>query len=98
MKVGHSDDYEVRDGIIVSPGKFEGEPEWVRHFWDEIVMHGLEDDTIWEGETPVAVIDIPEDDDEIRSGKFAKVLEDVHQVALWEDDQGFVRHEILAGD
>ena len=28
------DNYDVRDGRIVSPGKFEGEPIFAPHFWE----------------------------------------------------------------
>jgi len=35
--------YDVRDGRIVSPGKFEGEPIFSPYFWD-IGLSGFADD------------------------------------------------------
>jgi hypothetical protein len=32
--------YEVRDGRIISPGKFEGEAEYVPYFWESIFECG----------------------------------------------------------
>ena len=35
--------YDVRDGIIQNPGKFECEPEWVPYYW-ELAMNGEGED------------------------------------------------------
>lgn len=35
-------DYEVRDGIIRTPGTFEGEPFWLPVLW-ELAMEGFAD-------------------------------------------------------
>ena len=37
------EEYDVRDGIIQNPGKFECEPEWVPYYW-ELAMNGEGED------------------------------------------------------
>ena len=37
------EEYDVVDGIIRDPGKFECEPEWVPYYWD-LVMNGEGED------------------------------------------------------
>jgi len=34
--------YESKDGVITSPGKFEGEPVWLPGLWD-LAMQGFAD-------------------------------------------------------
>lgn len=36
-------DYDIEDGIIRSPGKFEGEPIYVPYFW-QLGLEGFADD------------------------------------------------------
>lgn len=35
--------YNVKNGRIISQGKFEGEPEWVPHFWN-MAFDGMADE------------------------------------------------------
>jgi hypothetical protein len=76
-------DYEVRDGKIRSPGKFEGECRYVPYFWDVFLEGGTcteHDDDVLEFE-----VDAQED-----VGLFPE-LAGRKAVFLKEDDQGFVR-------
>lgn len=76
-------------GYVDSPGKFEGEPIEVLYFHD-LVMNGASDETLYDGETPIDVFFVDEED---------RVLWDldpeVYAVAVWESDQGFVYHREL---
>ena len=72
--------YDVRDGTIVSPGKFEGCPVWAVHCWDEF-MNGCADSD--DGEVigfDVTLADRLEFHD----------LETANRVILTETDSGFV--------
>ena len=40
---GIREEYDVLDGIIRNPGKFECEPEWVPYYW-ELAMNGEGED------------------------------------------------------
>ncbi len=74
--------YEVKDGIIVSPGKFENEPVYAPHFWNHVEFA----DEIEEiGEGFFYLFIISEED----LTEFPE-LSDIVSVRLWEDDNGFV--------
>lgn len=75
--------------IIRSPGKFQGEPSWVAEYYER-VMNGDYDEL-----------------DE-RTDRFTFILEDEDfgmypalvgftKLYIWEDSQGFVRHELSKG-
>lgn len=76
----NADGYEVRDGIIRSPGKFEGEPVYALHFYDAL-MNGFAD--LDDGD--VATFEVNDDD-----RKLFPELANVQNVYLWESDQGFI--------
>ena len=92
-------EFNVVNGIIQNPGKFEGSPDWTPYYWD-LVMNG-------EGED---IYDCPEDyDDDLddkselhhteftvdseESDKFG--LECGSIVCVCQDDNGFVSGWIL---
>jgi len=81
------EEYEVNDGLIVSFGKFEGEPVWAPYFYgndcDESVVDV--DDMEYRAYLPT----------EEEKAVF-KDLADVDVVVLREDDQGFVRVSALS--
>lgn len=80
------------DLIIRQPGKFEGEPRWVPYFWD-MVLGG-------NGETSYPGCDHDDGDCSCTSVDYFRVdsddrerfpeLDDIADVWLWEDSQGFV--------
>ena len=72
--------YVVRNGIIASPGKFEGEMVYAPHFWD-IYLNGGGD---YAGDDVLACAVIDEDRAEFQE------LVGVSVVKMWEDDNGFV--------
>lgn len=76
--------YDVKDGRIVSPGKFEGEPIFAPYYWNA-VLDGLADDD--DGET--WTFDLTSDDHvmwpELKEQNWGDVL------MLSTDEQGFVR-------
>lgn len=80
-----------------SPGKFEGEPAYLRWLWENIVLDGGGDFSFYNDYdnevdiiklTPGETVDLEEagliEDDE---------LNDIHAVAIWEDNNGFVYHK-----
>lgn len=81
------------DAIIHEPGKFEGEPAFVRDVLWEAVMDGCEDDILWDGDTEVSVF-FPGFDVRDRFG-LSDTPRPVHAIAVWEDSQGFVRHRLF---
>lgn len=80
-------EYKVVNGIIESPGKFEGEPVYAPYFWG-LYLNGMAD----YDESPggalageVSGFDLTDEDRE----RFPE-LEGFERVELWTDDQGFV--------
>ena len=74
------DGYDVHDGIIRSPGKFEGEAQYAPYFYDAL-LNGFADTD----EGDVATFEVNDDD-----RKLFPELADVQNVYLWESDQGFI--------
>ena len=79
--------YNVRDGIIISRGKFEGESSWAPFFWlledsDEICFPLDENSS--EGEIRLFYLERD------RDAEFFSGLLGIEAIALWEDAQGFV--------
>jgi len=76
--------YRVENGVIRSPGKFEGEPVYVPYFWQFYLEGGAEDD---DGETLTFHVT-----DEDRA--MFPELANVRHVFLWESDDGFVACDV----
>jgi hypothetical protein len=74
------DQYEVEEGVIRSPGKFEGEAVYVPYLWEIYLNGGATED---DGETITIEIDA---DDRL---KFPE-LEQVVRAYLEQDSTGFV--------
>lgn len=80
----HADtpEYEVENGIIKSPGKFEGEMHYVPQLWD-MCLAGEYDDKLPNGDYVLLV------DDELRS--IAPEIDvDTYAIVLWESEHGFI--------
>lgn len=78
--------YDVKDGRIVSPGKFEGEPVFAPHFWD-VAMNGFADGD--NGDT--FTFHIRKDDAEHDEfPELKKWMGRRRLLRLRQDDQGFV--------
>lgn len=81
--------FNTNGGVIVSPGKFEGQPAWLPPFW-EAVLDGFCDGEYEEPDgTMVAVFEL-DDQDKQRFPIMAKS----HELEVWEDGQGFVRYKL----
>ena len=81
-------DYVVINGVIKSPGKFEGQPLYAPYFWDLMLEGGgftyeNEEEGVVETEFVVEQGDLDE---------FPE-LKDYDRVYIWDDDQGFVHCE-----
>ena len=79
-------DYEVKNHVIVSPGKFEGEADYIPDFWGRS-LDGEHDREIEIG-TNTWYIFVFTDVEKL-------VFPDDYGIALCEDDQGFVHSAIL---
>ena len=87
--------YDVNEqGVIVNPGKFEGEMEYIPYFWD-FCMNGF-DEVFWnKNDVMISVFPILEDD-----VKEYPELKDCLGMFLylWEDNSGFVHSELSTED
>lgn len=85
-------EYKVnKAGIIVSPGKFEGEAHYVPYLWDEVIGGGYADEVTDENGVLTSIITVSETEVE----DFRKITgNDDLQVGtsflLWESESGFV--------
>ena len=88
------EEYDVKDGIIQNPGKFEFEPEWVPYYW-ELVVNGEGDDfSDYDASGEIAggivsrfVVDSEESD--------AFGIECGAMVEIFQDSQGFVTGTVM---
>lgn len=71
-----------------NPGKFEGEPEYIEYYWD-LYLGGFGDDYYNIDSVFISVFEIS--DSEHR--QFPE-LDGNNVIVLWEDDLGFVYHEL----
>lgn len=83
------EDVKMYEDRVTGPGKFKGEPAYVPYFYD-LTMDSSQDDTIYDGDTPVFCFDVTDTD-----RKAFPDLADVHRVYLWESEQGFVYHRTV---
>lgn len=74
------EEYDIVDGRIRSPGKFEGELVYVPYYWEYGLEGGSDGDANGE-----FLFNIDGDDVEVWPE-----LRDVIYLRLWEDSQGFV--------
>ena len=88
------EEYNVVDGIIRNPGKFEAECEWVPYYW-ELALNGEGEDIADYDESGEVVGDIvtrfvvdPEE-----AGAFG--LECGAAVEIFQDSQGFVTGTVM---
>ena len=86
-------DYRLRPGtnIICDPGKFEGEPVYVPHYWEETLNGCCDSFHDNDGDYEVMVIRLDEHD-RARIGADAKGED---HLLLWEDSQGFVNSRFV---
>lgn len=84
-------EHTIINGIIRSPGKFEGSPVYVPYFWT-LGLDGGDDDREGglEGEPYVSIFHITDEE-----RMLWPELTGVTQLRLWEDEVGFVHHRII---
>ena len=75
-------------GYTASPGKFEGEPAYVRYFWSDI-MDGFGEPFVLDG-AHADILDIEPGEQELFG-----IESQYEYIVLWEDDNGFVFHRLL---
>ena len=85
-------EYEVVDGIIRSPGKFECECVWVPYFWD-LVLEGEGDDVLDEEGEVLATRFVVDSEEAEAFG-----LDCGATVELFADSQGFVIGTVMTID
>lgn len=81
-------EYQVKDGRIVSPGKFEGEPEFVPGLWS-LGLEGCAD--VDSGKEYFFDYFCKREADADHPGIWPFLGSKAGTVTLSEDDQGFVR-------
>jgi hypothetical protein len=96
--------YKIENGRIVSPGKFEGDPVWVPYFWD-LALEGMgtESSLYHESESdddtgPMVNTFMVQSGDVHLFPELAALSSDAIAISVWEDDNGFVRHEVTTGN
>ena len=82
------EDYTVKDGIIQSPGKFEGSPVFVPYYYEMRLM-GMWDDTFTQDGRVVDIFDIS-----IEEKRIYPELSGHKRIAIWNDCQGFAYYEL----
>jgi len=83
-------EYQVTDGIIRSPGKFEGEPVYAPEFWER-ALDGSADDEFSDRGVQMSLFTVRASD----RAEFPSIERDTYSIAIWEDEYGFVRtHEL----
>ena len=88
------DDYKFdENGIITTPGKFQGEPGWILQLWEK-VMGGFADESVHDGSTAYDAFKLT-DEMALLTGYPAR--SDAY-VVLWSDDKGFVSHMTMTED
>lgn len=83
--------YRTENGIIRSPGKYEGEPLYVPYFWEKYVLNGFSSETLHDGINTYDVIEISNEDKE-------KFDIEYNYIVLYESNHGFVYHELFTED
>lgn len=83
-------EYKVVNGIIKTPGKFEGEPYWMPTIWD-MVLGGMADESLHDGSTAYDAFKM---DSELSIMTGLPVTEGSFLV-IWSDERGFVNHMIM---
>lgn len=82
--------FNVVDGVIRSPGKFEGEPLYTPYFW-ELALDGIGgEEESDEGDVLITTFEVDGTD----TAEFPE-LAGVKQVSVYEDDLGFVHIETV---
>lgn len=88
------EEYDVVDGIIRNPGKFECEPEWVPYYWELVLNGDGEDVTEYDEEgDPVGCFATRFMVDYEESEVFG--LECGARVEVSQDSQGFVTGTVM---
>jgi len=90
--MNETSEYNVKDGLITSPGKYERQPIYTPHF-DRIWLDGGEDDIILIDGRPAAVVVVTDKDRE----KFPE-LNDAYAILVSEDESGFVSSQVIDED
>jgi hypothetical protein len=72
--------------MLQNPGKFEGCPEFVVDFWELAMDGGADSDDGKKYEFKITVDDVTDHPGKLNVGD---------TLILWEDDLGFVHHEIV---
>jgi hypothetical protein len=74
------------NGIVTSPGKFEGEPEFVVHYWELGLEGSADSDDEGKFTFKLGIDDAVGYHNKLQAGD---------TLVLWEDDNGFVHHELV---
>lgn len=76
---------------IREPGKFEGEPEYVRDVLWPMVLDGASDETLYDGDSAIEFFFV---DDNLR--REYELSANTAVLAVWERTDGFVMHRAMS--
>jgi hypothetical protein len=82
-------EFRIDDGVIRTPGKFEGEPAYVPYFWDA-VGNGFSETLHWSGDEVTDIVEIGEED----RAEWPEIPADAVAIHIQEMG-GFVYGELL---
>ena len=82
FRKSYEKDWDLKDGIIQNPGKFEGQPLYVVYYWDAYINGFADRDN-----GKILGFDITDEDREY----FPEIPKRKRTIKLYCDDMGFVR-------
>jgi len=86
-----ANDYTTNEhGLIDSPGKFEGEPDYVPHLWEAVLAGGSDPVDADDVNGSMEVVTLTDED----KRRFP-ALSGFYQALLWEDTAGFVYCDLM---
>ena len=90
-------EYKTAHGIIQDPGKFEGEPVAIPDYWYQCLAGAYDEDLIDSDYEAYYVIYL-DDEDRTRLNLGKGQHDETFALVMWEDEQGYVYHEIMTKD
>lgn len=83
-------EFDVRDGVIKDPGKFEGEPVYAPYFYDLWLESGADEDMYGLDGVEHSIFFVSDED----RAQFPE-LKDVEAIHVWEGETGFFNTEAV---
>ena len=88
-------EFDVVDGVIQNPGKFEGEAVWVPYYWDLVMEREGEEVCDENGEWEATRFQVDAEEEEAFADVLGGKLKCGSTIELFQDSQGFVIGTVL---